>query len=455
MDARPQKTQRRRQARVADAQDSGPSSPAWPADRVERWPIQRLLAYPQNPMQHSEASIRQIAASIVEFGWTMPVLVDEDGVIIAGHARLLAAQLLKLSEVPVMRASGWTEAQKRAYRIADNELPRHAEWSPELLKLELTDLKLEGYDLALTGFDPDQLVVFMTGGAPPPSAEETPEPLPEPVSRRGDLWKLGRHRVLCGDATSAHDVETLLRNSVPDIANCDPPYGISIVKGAAVGGSKPFGSQGRVHGLGKAGFGRVHGNAAKAIIQTNLYAPVIGDDGPETAIAGYQMLQNVGVPVIVMWGGNYYANALPPSRCWLVWDKQVTGTFADVELAWTNCDQVARLFQHEWNGLMKASERGERRVHPTQKPVALAGWVIETLAPKATSALDLFLGSGATLIACERKGIVCYGMEIAPDYVDVAVRRWEKFSGERAELDGKRGFDAVAEARGVKTEPVG
>lgn len=147
-------------------------------------------------------------------------------------------------------------------------------------------------------------------------------------------------------------------------------------------------------------------------------------------------------------GGNYFADALPPSRCWLVWDKENTGTFADAELAWTNADKVVKLIRHQWSGLIKASERGEKRVHPTQKPVALAEWVIDTMAPQAETILDGFLGSGWTLIAAERKSISCIGLELSPAYVDVAIKRWQDFTGQKAILESTgRTFEEVASDR--------
>jgi site-specific DNA-methyltransferase (adenine-specific)/modification methylase len=148
------------------------------------------------------------------------------------------------------------------------------------------------------------------------------------------------------------------------------------------------------------------------------------------------VIASLSVPVIVFWGGNYFADQLPASRCWLVWDKENTGSFADAELAWTNQDKIVRVLRHRWSGLMKASERGERRVHPTQKPVALTEWVIETMAPKAKTLVDLFLGSGSALIACERSGVICLGAELAPAYCDVIVKRWQAFTGNEATLDG-------------------
>lgn len=386
---------------------------------------------PRNARKHSAAQIEQLRASYREFGWTRPILLRPSGMIGAGHGAHEMALAEGVEHVPTITLD-LTEKQWRAYAIIDNKLGLNSEWDADLLKTELGALQDIGFDLTITGFSELELgQIGIEGYALEErlaKADETPEPPKKPVVKRGELWILGDHRILCGDSTNAGDVARLLKGSVPDIANCDPPYGISVVKRSSVGGSKPFaGSR-----------GRVHGPARNAIIHPGVYEPVIGDDSTKTAIDSYQVMQKIGVPVIVLWGGNYFANELPASRCWLVWDKENTGSFADAELAWTNQDKIVRLLRHQWSGLIKASERGERRVHPTQKPVALARWVIETLAPKAKTALDLFLGSGSTLIACEMKGIVCFGCEMSPAYIEVIIQRFEAFSGKTAiREDGK------------------
>lgn len=390
-----------------------------------------LVEFKNNPRLHSPDQIEIIAASIREFGWTNPVLIDAHSGIIAGHGRVLAARKLGLAEVPCIELAHLTDAQRRAYVIADNQTALRAGWDDELLRLELGELKALDFDLGVLGFETgalEDLLAPAGRGAGQGDPDAMPEPLAGPVTRLGDLWNLGRHRLLCGDAMANSDVEQLLGGAKPDLANCDPPYGIHVVKGGAIKNERR--PAGRVHGHGKAALSSNPG----AIIETGVYAEVIGDDSTDTAIAAYKVLADIGVPTLVLWGGNYYANALPPSRCWFVWDKEVSGSFADIEMAWTNCDQVARLFRHQWNGLMKASERGERRMHPTQKPVALAEWVIETAAPKAAAMLDLFLGSGSSLIAAERKNIAHFGMELAPVYCDLSIIRWQKFTGLEATL---------------------
>jgi hypothetical protein len=421
-------------------------SEKWPADKVERWFISKLTPYANNPRIHAPDQIQQIKASIKEWGWTIPILVDEKGLIIAGHGRLTAAEELGITEVPVMVARGWTEAQKRAYVIADNQIPQNAGWDTKLLRLELGELAKLDYALNLTGFDNVRLATFGVGSAGGQTDPDEAAPvLPSATSKSGDVWLAGAHRIMCGDSTSQNDLRKLIDGNTIDIANCDPPYGIKIVKSSGkVGGSKPFGS---VHSKGRAGLSSNPG----AVIAVGNYPEVIGDDSTATAISSYKILASLKISAIVMWGGNYYAEALPPSRCWLVWDKEVSGTFADVELAWTNCDHVAKLFRHQWNGLMKASEKGERRVHPTQKPVALAEWVIETVGSKAKNYMDLFLGSGSSLIACERKSIACFGLEMSEHYVDASIRRWQKFTGRKATLQGtKKTFDQVEKERSKK-----
>lgn len=386
-------------------------------DKIVSMSVEKLIPYARNARTHSDAQVAQIAASMREFGWTNPVLVDGRGGIIAGHGRVLAARKLGIKDVPCIVLGHLSETQKRALILADNKLALSAGWDDELLRIEVDELKLEDFDLSLTGFDSEEIDALLA----PPATEgltdpdDVPELSDKAVSKQGDVWQLGRHRLMCGDSTNAVDVERLTGGVVPDLAICDPPYGVSIVRGGSVGGAKPFGCE--------------HGRAKRAIIEPGTYAPIIGDDTTETAVKSHAVLVSIGVPAIVLWGGNYFANLLPPSRCWLAWDKENTGTFADIELAWTNQDAVARLFRHQWSGLIKASERGERRVHPTQKPVALADWVCEVIAPKAEKIIDLFLGGGGTLISAERKGKTLYAMEMAPVYVDVAIRRWEAFTG--------------------------
>ena len=370
-------------------------------------------------------------------------------VIIKGHGRLMAAQALGLKTVPVVVADYLSPEQARAARIADNRVAE-SEWVPEILEFELKALEELNFDLDLTGFDLEELNEILKPedggpGAPPP------EPPPPEIDKAaelqkkwgtalGQIWQAGRHRLMCGDALQ--DFDKLLGGQKIDMVFTDPPYGANIVKGArgSVGGAKSFGSGGGPGGKGLRGWvgggaaykipfggkkrGVVHGSAKKRIIiKPGRYAPVIGDETTETAIRAAHLCLSLEIPILIFWGGNYYAEALPPSRCWLVWDKENTGNFADVELAWTNMARPARLFRHMWNGLMKASERGQARVHPTQKPVALAEWALKEFGKEDDAVADLFLGSGFTMIACERLKRRGFGMELSPEYVAVTLER--------------------------------
>src|SRR6516165_6832042 len=200
----------------------------WPADQVERWPIERLIPYANNPRLHSAADFDKIAASILKWGWTNPALVDENGTLIAGHGRVAAAAKLKLTSIPVIVARGWSEDEKQAYLLADNELAARAGWDPDLLRNELRLLQFSGFDLDLIGFKPDRLQEILAGlgssGLTDP--DSVPEPPDQPVTRPGDLWLLGDHRIGCGDSTSAADVEPVLTGSQPHLMVTDPPYGV-------------------------------------------------------------------------------------------------------------------------------------------------------------------------------------------------------------------------------------
>src|SRR3954452_7471015 len=200
----------------------------WPADRVERWSLDRLVPYARNARTHSDAQVAQIAASVREWGWTVPVLVDETGMLIAGHGRVLAARKLGLAEVPVMVAYGWSEAQKRAYVLADNKLALNAGWDEALLSVELADLRAMGADLNLLGFNDNELAALLADssvGLTDP--DDVPEPLADPVSMLGDVWILGRHRLVCGDSTAAEVVAKALNGVTPNLMVTDPPYGVA------------------------------------------------------------------------------------------------------------------------------------------------------------------------------------------------------------------------------------
>jgi DNA modification methylase len=368
-----------------------------PADKVEQWDINRLVPYARNSRTHSDEQVAQIAASIKEWGFTTAVLVDEQGGIIAGHGRTLAAQRLKMTEVPVMVAAGWSDAKKRAYIIADNKLALNAGWDNEMLALELGELKDLDFDLDLTGFTADEIAALMPEQIDPGLTDEddVPEVPINPVTVLGDVWLLGNHRLMCGDSTSIDAVEKLMDGVYPDLIHTDPPYGMNAV-------------------------------TKSGVLSKNYKTDIMGDDNPNIAKDAFQLI--IGLypnAKQIWWGANYYCSVLPDSECWLVWDKNNgQSDQTDCELAWANFRSVVRQFT-------QASEK-TNRVHPTQKPVSLMEWIIKRFKLSSKTIADYFGGSGSTLIAAEKNGLQGFIMEFDPRFCDVIVKRWQEFTGKIA-----------------------
>ena len=376
-------------------------------------PTADLIPYARNARTHSEEQVAQIAASIHEFGFTNPVLIDKKNRIIAGHGRVLAAQRMKLDAVPTVELD-LTEAQRRAYVLADNKLALNSGWNEELLAIEFDELKEMGFDIELTGFSLDEINALTPEEIPEGLTDEDSVPeLPiEPVTKLGDVWLLGNHRVMCGDSTSIDAVEKLVNKQVIDLCYTDPPYGIN-EKGDRSGRT----------------------GAAEGTKYVDFK-----DDSISYAIDAYSIVESIlKIPRQVWWGANYYCHSLPLSNNWFIWDKRVEekqkDTQSDCEMAWVKSKWSSiRIFRHLWKGMMKDSERGQHRVHPTQKPVALAEWSFDYF-KEVQTVLDLFTGSGSTLIACEKTNRIGFFMEFEPHYCDVIVKRWQEFTGKKAILE--------------------
>ena len=379
--------------------------------------VSDLVPYARNSRTHDDAQVAQIAASIKEFGWTNPVLIDGEQGIIAGHGRVLAARKLGIDQVPCIRLDHLTEAQRRAYVIADNKLALNAGWDEELLKIEIDELKAIDFDIDLLGFDDDELGDIL---AEPPAAgltdeDAVPDLQEKAATVEGDVWLLGRHRLMCGDSTSIDAVERLLSGASIDLVHTDPPYGISESAAKRVS--------------------RETNSLAKA----NGHLPDFNDATTDAARGAFALCEGIGIKRQVWWGANYYAHALPETANWFVWDKRVEekqkNFDSDCELAWVKSKwSSVRIFRHLWKGLVKGSEKGQARVHPTQKPVALVEWVVDYYRDVKT-VLDLFGGSGSTLIGCEKKGCKAFLMELEPYYCDVIIKRWQDFTGQEATLE--------------------
>jgi DNA modification methylase len=371
-----------------------------PADKVEQWSIDRLIPYANNARTHSADQVAQIAASIKEWGWTTPVLVDETGSIIAGHGRTLAARLLKMTEIPVMVADGWSDAKKRAYIIADNKLALNAGWDNEMLALELGEIGDLGFDLDLTGFTAEEIAALMPEQIEPGLTDEdaVPEVPEQPVTVIGDVWVLGKHRLMCGDSGSIDAIDKLLDGEAINAIVTDPPYGIGIDGQKESKNKNPK-----------------HNRKAHAFMGWD-------DERPDEGIFNYIVSANVPA---VIWGGNYFADILPPSRGWLYWSKGQDGlTMSDGELAWTTETTPLRAIT-----VNRSALKGS--VHPTQKPLQIVEFSFDYI-KAGPVVLDLFGGSGSTMIACEKTNRKARLMELAPQYCDVIVKRWQEFTGKIA-----------------------
>ena len=383
---------------------------------VQEVSLEKLRPYERNAKKHGAGQIEKLKASILEFGFLTPCLIDSDYNLIAGHGRVMAAKELGIQTVPCVFIEGLTDEQRRAYVLADNRLGELGEWDMELVLDELTELDDLGFNIELTGFDmPEELPEVIED-----DFDESVVP-DEPRTKLGDIWQLGDHRLICGDSTDSNAVERLLGGCKVELMLTDPPYGIDVVKVSKVGGD------GALH------FGKVRG---EIWVESKTYSSIIGDDTTDTARESY------GIALIyaenqIIFGGNYFTDFLPPSRCWIVWDKQNTGNFADAELAWTSFDKGVKLYHFMWNGLAREGNRkaeGVTRVHPTQKPVGLMGYILGDFSNENDKILDLFGGSGSTLIACEQLNRKCFMCELDPHYCDVIINRWETFTGREAVL---------------------
>lgn len=356
--------------------------------QIEMLKVKDLIPYERNPRNNKDA-VDVVANSIKEFGFKNPIIIDKDNVIVAGHTRLLAAKKLKIKEVPCVRADDLTDEQVKAFRIADNSTAQVAEWDFDLLKFEIEDLP--EFDFADFGLDLD----FNIDDTPKELIEdEAPEvdEENEPITKLGDIWQLGRHRLMCGDSTDKETVKLLMDGKKADMVMTDPPYGINAEK--------------MTMGTGKRDFHR-------------------GKDWdcerPDISIA-FDI-----APLVCIWGGNYFADKLPVTNDWLIWHKKNDGlSFSECEMAWTNFGVNCRHISHHWGK--------EKKQHITMKPLSVIAWAIERAKEKAMLIVDLFGGSGSTLIACEQLDRTCYMMELDPKYCHVIIKRWETLTGEKAVL---------------------
>ena len=376
--------------------------------KIENLTLDVLIPYARNSRTHSDEQVAQVAASIREFGFTNPVLIDANGGIIAGHGRVMAARKLGLADVPCIRLAHLSESQKRAYVIADNKLALNSGWDEKMLALEFKDLQAMDFDLELTGFglgDIEELLAELD--ATPEGntdADETPTVQAEVVSQPGDVWLLGKHRIMCGDSTSSAAVDVLMSGKKAALCLTDPPYGLGDT------------------------------NSEK-----NDYVDY--DDTPENLralISGFFPLAQSLSAVVVLTPGNMNARLYPAPKWTMAWF-----TPAGVGCGpWGFCCWQPILCYGKDPKLAKGkgshpdaivhTEAAEKLGHPCTKPINFWRWLMERTSELGELIYEPFSGSGTTIIAAEQTGRICYAMELSPAYVDVAVRRWQQYTGKRA-----------------------
>jgi len=430
---------------------------------IELRPIDSVKPYDQNP-RVNDGAVDAVAASLKEFGFRQPIVVDSDGVIVVGHTRWKAAKKLGLAQVPVHVARELTPAQAKAYRIADNQTATIAEWDTDLLPVEIAGLDGLGFDVGLLGFSDEQMAEIMAPKGTPglTDPDEVPEPPDEAETKPGDLWVLGEHRLLCGDSSSAADLDRLLDGATIALANLDPPYNVNVEprsNNARAAGSKalPVVARGKAHlqGFDDARQGKPRPTTAKLRAKDRVLANdfMSDEDFDAVLLKWFGNVARALVPggAFYIWGGfanwaNYCA-ALSRSGLYfaqgITWvkDHPVLGRkdfMNDCEHAWYGWKEGAG---HHFYGPNNARNvwhvkkvNPQSMVHLTEKPVELAARAIAYSSKPGENVLDLFGGSGSTLIAAEQQGRRAFLMELDPLYCDVIVKRWEGFAGKRAEL---------------------
>lgn len=383
--------------------------------------LDEIKPYENNPRLNKEA-VKFVKNSIRKFGFKVPIVIDKNNVIVAGHTRYLASKELNLETVPCVVADDLTEKQIKAFRLADNKTAEKSEWNFDLLDVELDDLKFD-FDMSEFGFkfeeEPETETEDIVEDDFIPDDDEEEECTVQP----GDIYKLGEHRLMCGDSTDSETIGYLMDGAEADMVLSDPPYGMHLDTdfSGAVGSLKSIGRKKHTRG--------------------NKYEKVIGDNDDFTPELISTFFDNFGYcSEMFLFGADYYAELLEDKNLgsWLVWDKrkesQADAIGSEFELIWSRTKHKRRMLRHDWFGFLSSQNASDarNRVHPTQKPVTLLADIINQWGKNADIIVDLYGGSGSTLIACEQLDRKCYMMELDPHYVEVIIRRWEKFTGQKA-----------------------
>jgi DNA modification methylase len=400
-------------------------SVSWLADKIAPWPTDKLIPYARNARTHSDAQIAQIAASIVEFGWTNPILAGSDGVIVAGHGRLAAAQKLGLLSVPVVVLDHLTPTQRRALVIADNRIAENAEWDEAMLRVELADLQDEGFDLDLTGFDADALAELMAGDEQDFDGQCDEDAVPEvgetPISRPGDIWILGKHRLLCGDATVAASYDTLLEGEAADMVFTDPPYNVNYANSA----------KDKLRGKDRA---ILNDNLGEAFYDFLLAAltPILAHCRGAVYVAMSSSELDVLQAAFRAAGGKWSTFIIWAKHTFTLGRADYQRQYEPILYGWPEGSERHWCGDRDQSDVWSIKKPQKNDLHPTMKPVELVERALRNSSRPGDVVLDPFGGSGTTLIAAEKSGRVARLMELDPKYVDVIVRRWEEFTGKQA-----------------------
>lgn len=390
---------------------------------VQEVTLTSLVPYERNAKIHGADQIEKLKASIQEFGFLTPCLIDRDYNIIAGHGRVMAARELGMETVPCVFVEGLSDTQRRAYILADNRLGELGEWDMDAVNLELTELDDLDFDITLTGFE-----LFEEPQIPEIVEDETPEKV-ETRCKLGDVWKLGGHRLICGDSTDAEVIDELLNGEKVEMIFTDPPYGMNL-------DTDYSGMKNHLDFANDKGF-----EGGKKYDQGK-----VDDFHPEMVDA----VLSIDADEVFMWGADYYADLIPDRNdgSWIVWDKRANGN-DDIEedyssdkmygscfeLCWSKKKHKRDIARVKWAGVFGTEQEFDhKRYHPTQKPAKLAAWFISRYSKENGTVLDIFGGSGSTLIACEQLKRRCFVCELDEHYCDVIIARWENLTGQKAEL---------------------
>ena len=383
--------------------------------QIEYVDIREVKPYANNAKIHTDEQIGQIIESIKQFGMNDPIAVWKDGEIIEGHGRLIACEKLGMKKVPVIRLDGLTDEQRRAYMNVHNQLTMNTGFDIDLLAEELG--KIENIDMSLFGFD---ISDFVTSPDNEPMEDDYTEPEElEHIVQRGERYALGDHVLMCGDSTNDDDITQLVDDASIDFILSDPPYGMKLDTDYSSMKSKLF--------KGKTGGAE--------------YKEVIGDNDDFSPELIGTFFKNFGyVNEMFLFGADYFSDLIPNRNdgSWLVWDKRLDDSADKMygscfELIWSKNRHKRDILRYKWAGIFgMESQDTDKRIHPTQKPTTMLAGILNEWGGSANTVLDLYGGSGSTLIACEQLGKTCYMMEYDPHYCDVIIDRWETFTGQKA-----------------------